>query len=520
MSFTHLVHAGRVLAAIAVALSVTPARAAVRPASIFTDNAVLQRGKIIPVWGEARDGEVVTVKLGKVQATTTTRGSSWRVNLPPMPAGGPHTLVIAGSNTVQFNNVLIGEVWIASGQSNMEWPLSATARSQEDIPVSADPQLRFFKVAHATSNTPLSSVTGSWTQCTSQTSPSYSAVAYYFARELRRALKVPVGVIQTAWGGTICEAWMSRPALQARESEWGLLERQEKAKRDYPGALLVHRARMVAYDSQAAQARAAGQQPPNAPRPPTNPEDPGNPNRPAVLYNAMIAPLIPYAIKGAIWYQGESNAGRAHQYHSLFPAMIRNWRSDWRQGKFPFYFVQLAPFMAITKEPGESAWAELREAQRQTSINLVNTGMAVITDVGEEADIHPRQKEPVGRRLAYLALNRDYVKRVPAEGPTFSSLQVKGSEARLSFGHLSGGLVVKGGSLLGFTIAGADGKWFNAEARVEKDRVVVSSPQVAQPVAVRYGWANFPVVNLWNKAGLPASPFRTDDFRLTTAPGR
>jgi sialate O-acetylesterase len=275
---------------------------------------------------------------------------------------------------------------------------------------------------------------------------------------------------------------------------------------------------MEDYRKAAEQARASGQAPPRPPQAPGDPTSPGNPNRPSVLYNAMIAPLVPYAIRGAIWYQGESNAGRAYEYQTLMPALIQDWRQSWGQGEFPFLLVQLAPFMAIQPEPAESAWAELREAQRLTALGVPNTGMAVITDVGEEQDIHPRKKEPVGHRLALAARGIAYRQPVEYLGPTFDSMEVEGNRAILRFKHARGGLVVKGDRPTGFTIAGPDHKWYNADAVVQGDEVAVSSPQVSQPVAVRYGWANYPVLNLWNRDGLPATPFRTDRFPLTTQP--
>jgi len=253
------------------------------------------------------------------------------------------------------------------------------------------------------------------------------------------------------------------------------------------------------------------------PKPPSMPDNPENQNSPSVLYNGMIVPLQPYAIRGVIWYQGESNAGRAVEYQTLFPAMIRNWRQDWSEGDFPFLFVQLAPFMKIEASPQESAWAELREAQRLTTLTVPQTAMAVITDVGEENDIHPRKKEPVGARLARAARALAYREPIEYSGPTYQSMRVEGDRIVLQFQHTEGGLTARGGALKGFTIAGEDRKFVNARAEIRSDTVVVSSPEVSHPVAVRYGWANYPVVNLWNGAGLPASPFRTDDFPLTTA---
>ena len=290
----------------------------------------------------------------------------------------------------------------------------------------------------------------------------FSAVAYYFGRDLQKALDVPVGIIHTSWGGTASEEWTSMKVLNAHPEHKGQHPRQSK------------------------------------------------------LYNGMIAPLIPYAIKGAIWYQGESNAGRAELYKTGFPLMIQNWRDDWKQGDFPFLFVQLAPYMKIEKEPTDPAWAHLREAQLQTTVRSKHTAMAVITDVGDEKDIHPKRKEPVGHRLALAAEALAYGKKIEYSGPVFDKLTVEGNKAVLTFTHLAGGLEAKDGPLTGFTIAGEDKVFHNAKAEIKGDTVVVFCKDVEKPVAVRFGWANYPVVNLWNKAGLPASPFRTDDFPMIT----
>jgi sialate O-acetylesterase len=501
------------------ALAGSPAMADVKPHGLISDGAVLQRGIRVPIWGTAGAGERVTVRLRGQKASTVARpDGSWMVWLKPMKAGGPLTMTIAGSNKVEVKNLLVGEVWVASGQSNMEWSVAASASPQETIAKSADPMLRLVTIAKATSHTPARDVTVQWKECGPESVGTFSAVAYHFGKELRRELKVPVGLINASWGGTVAEAWTRRGTLEASPALQGILTNYQRARTQYLQNLLAYHQAMTKYQEDAHRARQAGQEPPRPPAEPVDPERPNNPNRPSVLYNAMIAPLIPYAIRGAIWYQGESNAGRAYEYQTLFPTMIRNWREDWGQGDFPFLFVQLAPFMAIQPGPADSAWAELREAQRLTTLTVPHTGMAVITDVGDERDIHPRQKEPVGKRLAQAALAMTYGKDVEASGPTFKSIKVKGNRAIVSFHHAKGGLVAKGDKITGFTIAGKDGKWVNADATVRGSKVIVSSPQVQQPVAVRYGWANYPVVNLWNKQGLPASPFRTDTFRITTQP--
>jgi sialate O-acetylesterase len=505
------------------ALLGSPAGAEVKPHGLFTDGAVLQQGMKVPVWGTASDGEKVTVSFRDQKVSTTAQGGQWMAWLKPLKAGGPDTLKISGQNTVEVKNVLVGEVYICSGQSNMEFGLASAANGPEAVAASKDPMLRLNIIPKATSETPLHEVNSPWKESGPDTSGGFSAVGYFFGRDLRRALKVPVGLIESNWGGTVAEAWTSNPTLEGNPELESLVTSYRAAKRNYPFALMTYNQALAQYQKDVETAKAEGKDPPKPPVAPGDPANPGNPNRPSVLYNAMIVPLQPYAIRGVIWYQGESNAGRAYQYQTLFPAMIRDWRSAWGQGDFAFLFVQLAPFMQIQEEPGESAWAELREAQRLTTLTVPKTGMAVITDVGEEKDIHPRKKEPVGSRLALAARALANGSDIEYSGPTFDTLRIDGSRAIVRFKHVGGGLTArdaKDGKISGFTIAGADRKWHAADAVIEGNRVIVSSPQVQRPVAVRYGWANYPVVNLWNKDGLPASPFRTDDFPLTTQPAR
>ncbi len=350
----------------------------------------------------------------------------------------------------------------------MEQAINSTAGADETKKKSKNPKLRLFTVERIAADTPQSSIPvidkpgqqikGKWMEAGPDTIGSFSAVAYYFGRDLQKDLDVPVGIIHTSWGGTASEEWTSMKVLDAHPEHKGKHPRQSK------------------------------------------------------LYNGMIAPLIPYAIKGAIWYQGESNAGRADLYKTGFPLMIENWRDDWKQGDFPFLFVQLAPFMKIEKEPTDPAWAHLREAQLQTITKSKHTAMAVITDVGDEKDIHPKRKEPVGHRLALAAEALAYGKKLEYSGPVFDKMTVEGNKAVLTFTHLGGGLEAKDGELTGFTIAGDDKVFHNAKAEIKGDTVVVFCKDVEKPVGVRFGWANYPVVNFWNKAGLPASPFRTDDF--------
>ncbi|MGC8784903.1 MAG: sialate O-acetylesterase [Armatimonadota bacterium] len=484
----------------------------VRLARIFSDHAVLQQRKLVPVWGTADPGEKVTVEFrGQKVSTVANDNGEWRVTLKPMPAGGPFQMTVRGNNTIVLDDVLVGEVWICSGQSNMEWPVALSNNAEQEIAQANYPQIRLFTVPKAVSDQPLKDLNGgAWQPCTPETVRSFSAVGYFFIRELHRTLKVPVGMIQSAWGGTPAESWTSKPTLMANPSLRYLLENWQRAEANYPQVLENYQKQLAAWEKAAAQARAEGKPEPKKPDQPQDPRT--NPWKPSGLFNAMIAPIVPYALQGVIWYQGESNAGRAYEYRTLFPAMIQDWREAWAQGDFPFLFVQLANFMAVKPEPGESAWAELREAQTM-ALALPKTGMAVAIDIGDANDIHPRNKQDVGKRLALNALAIAYGKKVVYSGPLYERMKREGNAIRLYFKHVNGGLTTPNGEpLRGFAIAGADRRFVWAEARIEGNTVVVSSPQVPEPVAVRYAWADNPVCNLYNRAGLPASPFRTDDW--------
>ncbi len=530
--------------AIWIGLWPEPARADVKLPALFSNGMVLQSGSTTPIWGTADPDEEVSVVLdmknGTVFRPMAVRADAkghWQVILAEESAsgsrrpvrrirrpeamvaeglapGGPFTLTVSGKNKITLSDVYVGEVWICSGQSNMEFALQHATGAERAIQESKNPKIRLFTVAKTTSDQPLHDVKGSWQECNPETVKNFSGVAYYFGRDLQKALNVPVGLIHTSWGGTRAEAWTRHEVLDS-QAEWKEeFLRYERSKADYPKALEKYKAEQEKRQEAAAQAKEKGQKPSPTSRPPFDPAR--NPNSPSVLYNAMIAPLIPYGIKGAIWYQGESNAGQAYLYRKLFPVMIQNWRDDWKRGDFPFLFVQLAPWQAIVKEPQQSAWAELREAQLLTAANLPRTGMAVIMDVGDPKDIHPRQKEPVGARLVLAARAIAYREPIEYSGPIYDSMQVANNTAILRFKHVGQGLEARGGPLTGFTIAGEDHKFHNAQAEIKNGKVYVSCEDVKHPVAVRYGWANCPVVNLWNKDGLPASPFRTDDFQMVT----
>jgi len=497
---------------IAALVIVYSASATVSTPSIFGDHMVLQQGKSLPVWGKADPGEKVRVTLGnKTRSTTACAEGKWMVKLGTMNTGGPYELKVEGKdNTLVFTDVLIGEVWLGSGQSNMQWTVSNSANAQEEIAKASHPYIRLFSVERTVAQSPQEDCKGTWSLCSPETVPEFSAVLYFFGRELHERLgNIPTGLIHTSWGGTPAEAWTSRCMLESDPDLAGIVQNWDKAVADYPAAKAAYDQAMEAWKTAVEQAKAAG-----TPEPP-KPEAPRGPDSPwlaAGLYNAMIAPLVPYAIQGAIWYQGESNAGRAYQYRKLFPAMISDWRKAWKQGPFSFYFVQLANFTAELPDPAESDWAELREAQTMT-LSLRNTGMATIIDIGEAKDIHPKNKQDVGKRLALNALAKDYGKNVVWSGPMYKSMRVSGDKIILSFSHTDGGLKARDGETLkGFAVAGADKIFVWADAVIQGKKVVVSSPQVPKPVAVRYAWANNPVCNLVNGEGLPASPFRTDQW--------
>ncbi len=489
--------------------------AEVKPHGLISDGMVLQRGMSVPIWGTAAEGEQVTVSFQNQEVSATAKDGQWLVRLENLTAGGPFELTIAGQNTIQVKNVLVGEVWVCSGQSNMAMTVQGTANAQQAIADSQNPMIHLFTVPRAAADQPAHDVKGSWRECGPDTVPRFSAVGYFFGLHLQKALNVPVGLINSSVGGTAAESWTSRPALEAEPALKDILDNYARALERYPEAMEKYNQALEKYKQALEQAKREGTQRPRRPYPPMGPT---NMRRPSGLYNAMIASLQPYAIRGVIWYQGEANAGRAFQYRTLLPTMIRNWRQDWGEGDFPFLIVELAPFTKISPEPQESAWAELREAQLLTAKTVPNTAVAVITDVGEEDNIHPKHKEPVGARLALAARAIAYGEKIVYSGPIYDSMKVDGNKVILTFKHVGGGLVCKGEKLTGFTIAGEDRKFVNAQAQIQGDKVVVSSPEIDKPVAVRFGWANYPVVNLWNKDGLPAAPFRTDSFPMITQP--
>jgi len=485
------------IAVFALIAATSSARGDVTLPSLIDDHMVLQLGREIPFWGWAEPSEEISVTITPKDAgenqkpetatTVTAADGRWLVKLPARNKSGSVEVTIAGKNTQTLTDVLIGDVWLCSGQSNMEWPVNASHNHQEEVAEAKYPSIRFFKVERSTARMPQDDNDGQWVECSPETIGGMSAVAYFFGRELHRRLKRPIGLVQAVHGGAICEAWTSYSALKQDEDFAKILERSEKASSDSNQA--------------------------------------NNPNRASVLFNGMISPMQTFSIKGAIWYQGESNVMRAFQYRKLFPVLITDWRRGWGQGDFPFLYVQLANYVSDKSkpdhpaEPEESAWAELREAQ-STALSLPKTGMAVTIDLGEPRDIHPKNKQDVGHRLALSALKVAYGQDIVASGPEFKSMKVNGSQIELEFQHVGEGMVSHGETLKGFAVAAADKKFVWAQARIEGNKIVVSSSEVSAPVSVRYAWGDNPDANLFNRAGLPASPFRTDNWTGLTTENR
>jgi sialate O-acetylesterase len=475
--------------------------------NIFGNHMVLQQGLNNPVWGWADAGEAITVSIGaQTHKTIADNDGSWRIELSPMEVGPPHTLNVQGNNTITFKDVVVGEVWICSGQSNMAFALSSAYDGDLEIPTANYPNIRLISVPQVGTQEAQNNFNGRWERCSPESVGSFSAAGYIFGKQLHQRLNVPIGLIDNAWGGSAAEAWIRRDVL-ASDSRYGeLLSKWRETERTYDQDKLTadHQKRLKSWNDNGKQG--------NRPRPPRNPLN-GN-HRPANIYNGVLHPTIGYGIKGAIWYQGESNASRAYQYRNLFPLMIQHWRDEWNQGDFPFYYVQLADFRAQVDRPQESAWAELREAQTMTMSAVANTGQAVIIDVGEGRDIHPRDKTTVGLRLARWALAQDYGIEVAHRSPEFKAIEIKGNKAIIQFDHVGKGLFsFDVNAPVGFSIAGNDRQFEWADAKiVGKNTVEVWSERIDVPVAVRYAWADNPTCTLFSREGLPATPFRTDDW--------
>ena len=475
--------------------------------ALISDHMVLQRDIDVTIWGWADPGELVEVSFrGQQVKGQADEEGAWKVVLQPMGAGGPDELTVKGKNSIVIQDVLVGEVWVASGQSNMQWSVSRSANPEQEIAKANYPKIRLFAVPRTVADKPQEDVDAEWTATSPETIPDFSAVAYFFGRELRQQINVPIGLIHSSWGGTPAESWTSQGSLLANASLHPIVWNWKKVLLDYPYAMADYEAAASEWDRLKAEGKEVD-------RRPRAPQGPGHSWTPSGLFNAMIAPLTSYSIRGAIWYQGESNARpyRSREYRQLFPTMIRDWRAAWNQGPFPFLFVQLANYRERKLEPVESTWAEVQEAQRMT-LALPNTGMAVIIDIGEADDIHPRNKQDVGLRLSLAARALAYGEDLVYSGPIYKGMIIEPGRIRVRFDHVGSGLVARTGTLKGFAIAGRDRRFKWAEARIDGNDVVVSSPDVPSPTAVRYAWQDNPEASLFNKDGLPASPFRTDDW--------
>ncbi len=497
------------LMAVVAVLGVS-AQAEIWMPSIFSSHMVLQQKQKNPIWGKSDPGAVLTIEFaGKSQEVTVGADGHWMATLKSLPAGTTayDLRVSQGAESLYFDDILMGEVWVASGQSNMQWTVSNSNDAEKEIAAANFPNLRLFYVTRVTADTPQEDCEGTWQACTPETVPGFSAVAYFYGRELQQKLNIPVGMIHTSWGGTPSESWTSQETVEKVDAFAPITERWEDIIANYPQTKADYDGKVAEWQAKKDKGEATDKDKPRAPM------GPEHPHRISSLYNGMIAPIVPFGIKGAIWYQGESNAGRAYQYRTIFPAMIEDWRMHWDQGDFPFYLVELANYRARSEEPTpDSDWAELREAQNMT-LALKNTGTASAIDIGQADDIHPRNKQDVGRRLARWALRYDYGMRdvVPC-GPRYKSHKIsKDGTVTLSF-DFAKGLHPKKGELAGFMIAGEDKNFVWADAVVKGKKVLVSSPEVPNPVSVRYAWADNPVSTLYNEAGLPAHPFRTDDW--------
>jgi sialate O-acetylesterase len=559
----------KLLAAVIALLSFEATYANIRTPKIFGDNMVLQRDMPIPVYGWADAGEQITVEfMGKTYKTITREDGKWKLKLRSYKAGGPYQMQIGGkNNTLSYSNILIGDVWVASGQSNMEFGIQTDKNGKEAISGATDNLIHFFYVPMVVSLKPeydtapvgSDSPNARWIVCSPEAlaNPTwawhgFSAVGYYFARQLRKSISVPIGMIASYKGGTPAQSWMSIEGLKESPDfnkyvdrhKW-LTDHYDADKPTYPQRQARYRDSLTVWNTEVGNAyneiikkwnadvmtaKAAGQAPPPQPKPsrpaPVAPADPlGGWGAPTTCYNGLIVPILGYGIKGVIWYQGESNGdffNDAVDYKNLFPRMISDWRKNWGQGNFLFLYVQLPNFRQPAVTPSSGNWPWVRESQEKT-LALNKTGMAVITDAGDALDIHPYDKSAPGSRLALVALHNVYGKRIVASGPVYKSMKVEGNKIIISFNEIHNGLTVgrpdtdntvsaDGAELKGFGMAGANQKFVWAKAVINANKVIVSTDEIAKPEAVRYNWADNPPGNLYNKDGLPARPFRTDNW--------
>lgn len=486
------------------------ASAQIKLPAIISDNMILQQNSKVALWGWAQPRETITITntWNKKSTTVTTDASGkWLTYIATTKAGGPYQLSFKASNKIEVKNILLGEVWLASGQSNMEFfigkmrnPSYNGVINHEEVIKDADhPDIRTIDVPNKVADEPQTNFNAEWKICSASTVDTFSAVAYFFAREINKATGYPVGIINATWGGTPAESWTKKEVLQSDSDLNQILVRYQKAVDVFPEQYQKYKTAFANWKEDTSKTKGP------APRAPMGPNHNQSPYK---LYNGMIVPIEPYTIKGVIWYQGENNAQRAYQYRKLFPAMINNWRSDWKNPKLPFYFVQISPH--------RSQNPEIRDAQFYVYRHVPYTGMAVTTDNGDSLNIHPRNKELVGKRLSLWALRNEYGKKnIIVSGPLYKSMEIEGNKIRISF-DFDKGLVAKDGELKEFTIAGDDQNFVPANAKIEGRTIVVWSNEIKNPKAVRFAWRNVPRPNLYNGVGLPASPFRTDNWITPT----
>ena len=482
----------------------------------------------VPVWGTASPGEEITVTLGQQKQTTAAGADGkWMLRLFELKAGGPFEMTISGKNTLTVKDVYVGEVWLCSGQSNMDMTVAREDRywcgvfnEAEEVAAANYPLIRVFDVEFVTKDEPQTEAQGKWEICSPETVGGFSATAYFFGRELHGKLDVPIGLITTAYGASTAEAWTSRPALKSNPRLSYLFDEYAKrcAKHDSDAvAQQEYQEAFKKWELAAAKAKVEGK---DRPKEPKNPDPRKDQHSPCLLYNGMVAPLVPYAIRGMIWYQGESNGPTAGQYRDIMETMIKDWRQAWGQEDFPFLYVQLANYGELATQPvQDDPTVFVREGQLQ-NLSVPNTSMVVAIDNADPnnpGNIHPKNKQEIGLRLSLAARALAYHEPITYSGPIYDSMTIEGRSIRLHFKHVGGGLVAKDSKLTGFAIAGEDKKFVWADANIEDGTIIVSSPEITKPVAVRYGWAKNPVTSLYNKAGLPASPFRTDGSAMTLA---
>ncbi|MCM8536482.1 MAG: sialate O-acetylesterase [Lentisphaeraceae bacterium] len=486
--------------------------------NIFNNDMVLQQELDNKIWGWAQPQEAISVEIaGQKHKTVADAEGNWSLKLKPQKWGGPYELKITASNEIKFANVMFGEVWLCSGQSNMGWTVSNSYDADLESMTANFPNIRLIKVPLVGTQEPQKNINSKWEVCTPETVKSFSAVGYFYGRTLHQSTKIPVGLIMDAWGGSACEAWINRDLLKADSKYKEMITRWKKTESTWneTEAKAKYTKQLATWKVKSEQAKKENKPTPRKPRY-RNPLT--GQHRPANLYNGMIKPIIGYGLRGAIWYQGETNAGRAYQYRDLFPLMIKSWRDEWGIGNFPFYWVQLADFQKEATSPQQSSWAELREAQTMTMDKLPNTGEAVIIDLGEDKDIHPRNKQKVAQRLVRWPLAKIHKNKIPFASPRYKSMKTIGNKVQLTFVNTDKGLdTFDTKELLGFTIAGENKKFSNAKAKfINSTTIEIWSDDVASPIAVRYAWATNPICNIYTKGGLPLTPFRTDEWPSVT----